>query len=426
MMIRRAYAEEAVTYTLDQCLQAGLEHSVTAANARREQAISDAVITQARAQALPNLTATASYTRMDELQEMDFGGQLVPVGSLDNYSASTEIRQVLYSGGKVRAALRAARLTSRRADLLRKEAEASVARDIRKGFYDVRHAGDAVLVQEQSLIRMQAVLADTETRFKSGKASDFDVLQVKVRVAQSALPLMAARNAYELGLESFKRLVGIDEPRLELAGELRAVPFEADVDRLTGVAMEGRAWLRLLEATLGLKAQDVAAAGAESYPQLDLVAAYQGADPYGYGASDGGWQWHWNAGMSLRWSLWDGGMTRGTVRQKRLELEQMKAEVEDAKRAVRLEVRSACLGLSHASETLATAVEAVSLARRALDIAEAKHRSGLATLLEVTEANVLLQTAELARSGALRDHLKARADLAYATGQDDLAGDNKP
>ncbi len=96
------------TYRIDDCMSRALETSGQAINARTDQVIAHSRRTQARSLALPHLSAEGSYTRLDEVQTMTFGDQTVELGQLDNYEVKGEISQLLYAGGQVGAAPRAA------------------------------------------------------------------------------------------------------------------------------------------------------------------------------------------------------------------------------------------------------------------------------------------------------------------------------
>ncbi|MEI6972504.1 MAG: TolC family protein, partial [bacterium] len=137
-------------FTLDDCIRTGLKRSAVATNARRDKEIARATVSQARSQVLPQLTADGGYTRLDEIQSMDIGGQMVEMGTLDNYSVDFRLNQLLYSGGKMHAAIKAARLAHVYADLELANVEEGLVRDIRIGFYDILLAKSMVAVKEES------------------------------------------------------------------------------------------------------------------------------------------------------------------------------------------------------------------------------------------------------------------------------------
>jgi outer membrane protein len=118
----------------------------------------------------------------------------------------------------------------------------------------------------------------------------------------------------------------------------------------------------------------------------------------------------------VTWDVWDGRLTKGTVREKALELEKTRADLDDAERHVRLQVRQAYLDMAHAGQAVAASAGTVSRAAKALEIARARHKSGLGTYLEFTDANLALSTARLTHLVAMRDHMSAVVALRYATG----------
>jgi len=404
-------------YTLDACIRIGLERSATAANARRDRAIAGTRVTQARSEALPQLDLSASYTRLDELQKIDLGDGSEELGTLDNYSASATARQVLYASGKVRTALRAADLFAERADQLRLETEAALVRDIRTGFYDLLLARERIAVFEKSVSQLASLRKQTEEKFRSGTASEFDLLSARVRLLNARPDLIGARNDYRMAREDFRRLLNMEDEPFAVVGELACRPVEADLDDLVAQALRERPALRAMEIEVALREAEARAAGAEGLPRLDAEFSYNGANSYGYVGFEDEWQWHWNAGVVLKWNLWDGGLTRATVKERRLRVEKGRTDLADFVRSVKLEVRRAYLDMRRALESVQAAQGGVELAAKALDIAAARHRTGVGTYLEFTDANLALQTAELTRLSALRDQLSAAARLDYACGR---------
>lgn len=410
--------DEPRKYTLEDCIRVGLERSATMANARRNQGVADAVIWQARSQALPHLVASAGYTRLDEVQSIDIGDDVVPMGSVDNYSAQAEVSQLLYSGGKIRAALKAATLTSQVADLGLSDTEAAMVRDIRTVFYDILMSQAAVEVRQQSLAQIQSLVDQTEVKFKNGQASEFDLITVRVRLANVTPELLNARNQWEVALEHFKRLLNATDEVFRVEGQLAFTPVDVTLESLQKEALQRRPAVRRLETALALKEQDVAAAKAEYRPSVSTFFTYNGANSYRYASYSTDWEWHWSAGAALQWNLWDGGLTAGIVRQKRLELDQMRTDYEEFEKAVLLEVKQAYLDMMYARQTVEAGNGVVALAKKALEIAKTRYDAGLATYLDYTDANLALRTAELTLNGALRDHMKAVARLDYAGGGD--------
>jgi outer membrane protein len=88
----------------------------------------------------------------------------------------------------------------------------------------------------------------------------------------------------------------------------------------------------------------------------------------------------------------------------------------DLQRAIELEIRMHWLRGRDSAEVIAATAESIGLAERALKIARARFDAGLGTNLEVTQANLELSDAQLARFVALYEYMNAVTGIKYAVG----------
>jgi outer membrane protein len=416
-------------YTLEECVRIGLERSATALNAVRDKDISRATVIEARSRIFPQLSVDGSYTRLDELQTMDIGGTSLEMGTLDNYSVNFKATQALYSGGQLSASIEAAKLANVYADWELADVEAGLIRNIRTGFYDILLAKSAVGVKEESVKQIQALVEQTEQKFKNGRASEFDLLSARVRLANEKPELIRVRNVHQLAIEAFKRLINVDDDGFDVDGVLGCQPVTDTLDAFCRTALVNRPVLKLMEAAVDLREQDVTVARSAYYPSVNSYFLYSGANSYQFVSFGNDLQWRWNAGVTVNWSLWDSGLTRSIVKGKRLELEKAKTTLEDNRRAVVLEIKQAYLDMEMARETIEAGRGNVEMAEKALTISKSRFDSGLATYLEFADSNHALREAQLSLLVAMRDYMTAVARLNYAAGIDRItnqqAGDKK-
>ncbi len=416
-------AEDIPELTLEDCLRIGLERSVTVENARRDEAIADSRIRQIRAQALPELKARGSYTRLDKVESFDMGDGPLEFGKLDNYAVSAEASQLLYSGGSVQAGLKAAELfsASRHQSTLR--AKQQLMRDIEIAFNGILLNEASVEVQRESLEQLRALVEQAKARFKNDTASEFDVLSARVRLANQEPALILAHRNLEIAMESFRNLLHLDEKRFRLKGKLDFEPMEIDYEKWRGEGLLRRPELKRQEQIIGLWQQDIRVEQGSRLPTVKARATYEGMNPGSSFSSDADWDWGWNAGFTLEWSIMDGGLRRGRVLEKRIELSKARANLSDMERAVELEIRTAYLDVMHSAEAVAATAGNVELAEKSMAIARTRYDVGLATYLEYTDANLAMSDARLLWYGALRSHRAAIAQLRCACG---LGAGEKP
>lgn len=403
--------------TIDDCVQIGLKQSGTALNATRDELIANERVRQARSQALPRLSLSSQYLRLDELQKITFGDSTIEMGTIDSYSVETRIEQLLFNGGKVNAALRAARLSKDYAQLNKKETEARLIKDIKTGFNRILLARSAVEVMESSVKQLQSYMQQTEEKKANGKASEFELITAKVRYMNEKPELIRASNNCELATESFCRLIGVDSSDYEFKGKLeyKKVPLKG-IDELTKEALLQRPACKAMEDLHKLNEEDYTAAKAGLWPSLSAFGIYNGANSYKFVSYGSQWEWHWSAGLAVQWNIWDGDLTRGVIKQKKLEMEKARTDVDEMKKNVSLAIRQAYLELGRSEDTVTASEDNISLAEKAMKIAEVRYQSGLGTYLEFTDANLALRKAQLSYLNAVCDHLNAQAQLEYAAG----------
>ena len=411
--------ETARRLTLDDCLRIGLAEATAVRNAARDRSIADSTEGQIRARVYPQVTADASYTRLDRLDTVDFGSERLEVGQLDNYGAGVSVRQLLYAGGGVDAALDAAHEFNAIADLEVRRVRAATARRIRTQFADLLYLEAALDVHRQTVAQWAATLEQTEARFDREMASEFDVLNARVQLANARPMLQQASNRLAVARVAFADLLNLEDDDYRLEGELHFDPFDDDLDALLVAATGERPELAMARHGVRLREAEVAVERSEYRPQVNLSARYGGQQsPLDFGGGSD-LEWRWSATVRAEWAWLDGGLRRHRVRQKRLERDKAMEDYDALRRAVALEVRQAWLEIQQAAETVQATVDTVDLAATSMAIAETRYRTGLITRLELSDVQMALMQAQLNHIEALRRHVHAVNAIRYAVGRED-------
>jgi outer membrane protein TolC len=416
-LICAGHAEEQKSYTLTDCLELSLSRSAVARNAQLDEAIAGAKVKQARSMALPHLAFAATYRRLDELQEIDFGDEIIETGTLDNYSVDATINQLLFSGGKLSAALNAAGITRRHAAFIRGEVTSGVVLETTTLFNNILLARSAKGVVADSVELLDKLVDQTTEMLKADKAAEFDLLRAQVRYENEIPQLSQAKNTLALLQERMKKLVGLDVKDLSLDGGLAFTDVELDEKGLIDKALSSRSLLHSYQSMALLRKEGVSAAKSDMLPSMSAFVGYNGANSYGFVSfGEEEWQWHWNAGIMVNWNVWDGSLSRGILKEKKLEHAKSLVDLDDAGREVILQVKSAILTIQHAADSVAAAKRNVTLAQKSMEIAAVRHEEGISTYLDYTDANLSLKRARLQYLASVCSHMNAVAALRHAVG----------
>jgi outer membrane protein TolC len=401
---------ETPVYTLDDCLRIGLERAVPIMNAERNRQIAEATMKQARAGGLPQIDLLGNYERNDGTAAMDEDIRR------DGYGGSIVATQTLYDGGKVFSAIRAANAYRSLTAHSKTQQEALLIRTIHTSFNGILLAQANVAVQEASVKQLADFEKETRQKYEVGASSEFDWLTAQVRLANENPKLIEARNALAIAKEKFRNLLVLDPEDFNLNGDLEYTPFEPDLMALQSGAVSVRPELLVQEKTVALRREDLKTSWSSYKPKVTANAIYTQENPDRYNNASDEWADHWSAGITARWTLFDGGKRHGEVLTKGLELAKAEANRDDLLRSVSIDVRSAWLDMMAAREIIAGTTETVKLAEKALQIAKTRYDAGLATYLEFTDSNLSLTTARLNHFQSLEKHLNAVVNLKYAAG----------
>ncbi len=397
--------------TLDDALRFALENNFSIRQARQRLKEQEGLIVEVRAQALPNVSLEGNYSRSDKT---------FSATEYQNWTIGLYARQLLYSGGGVRAALDAASVTREAALLDIQSVIDNVLLDVRTRYADVLLNRERITVQEQSVALLQEQLQNVRNRFEAGSVSQFEVLTAEVALANAQPPLISARNAFRIAIDELRAVLGYQNNFVsdlrkvpEFTGELVFTPIDYDLGEALLAARERRPELRRLEQLEKAREAGLTVARSDYLPEVSLIAGYEGRKDRNSNAfsdtRDG-----WTAGVQGTWAIFDGARTRGRVAQARSQLAQARLSVSEQTLAIEVEVRRALSSLQEAAELAAAAEKVVGQATEALRLADVRYRNGAATQLDVLQARQALTEASLNKLEANYRHTIALATLRKA------------
>ena len=122
----------------------------------------------------------------------------------------------------------------------------------------------------------------------------------------------------------------------------------------------------------------------------------------------------------LSWSLYD-RVDRANVDAARANMRVSEEQEQQVVKDIAAEVEQAHLSLTSANERIAAAEASVAMARKNLEVAQARYKLDLAIPLEIVDAQVAFSNAQLQAIGARYDYLLSRAQLDRAIGADAAA-----
>ncbi len=415
--------------SLVDCLNLALSQNATILKAKSDLQANYGIVIQTRAVALPHVIASGQYKRTERnaIENLQLPGSPLQLELPDqNWNAGIQIVQSIYEGGKMVAAIRAARLTKEQSLLQYQTVVQDTLLNTRVAYYDVLLAAQQIVVHEASVELLSKELEDQQSRYNAGTVPHFNVLRAEVAVANERPALIQARNNYRIAKNNLANLLGYNLPRdiwedipLNLSGKLEAEPYQIDLPQAIEQALANRTELAALRKTEALQRENVVSARSGYKPTVQVFAGYNWYNAQFTPPVDLDHDIHgWNAGAELSWDIFDGMLTRGKVVQARALYEKSRTDVEDMGRQIELEVRTAYSQFIEAREVLDSQKTVQAEAEEALREAEARATAGTGTQLDVLDAQTSLTQARTTEIQALHDYAAARARLERAIGAD--------
>lgn len=405
-----------------------LEANPTVRKSREEASRLQGIITEARADALPDLTLTGNGLRYRDpslLNSSSFDAfpaelrdSLRPIPA-NLWDGGLQLRQTLFSF-KVGRAIKAARLgSSYGLEEIRRTRQDVALEAVRA--YDLHLlALEKARVAQKAVRQKEKHLEMARTRRAAGVATELDVLRSQVDLENQRVTLLRMQGQADLARGALNAVMvrPIDAP-VEPTDSLQYLPFEMTLEEAVREALEKRP--EAAEAALAerIHEQLVGIAIAEGRPSLELNGAW------GWSVREPGNFMHddfakWNLAVTLKVPLFDGLRTSGRVAQARAERAKATQDRIALENRIRLQATEAFDRLRVAGSIVEAAQLNVEQARRALEMTEANYRHGAATTLDVLDAQAALTVAESNLVEGLHEHGGARATLRYVMGREPL------
>ncbi|MFL5272702.1 MAG: TolC family protein, partial [Anaeromyxobacteraceae bacterium] len=290
-----------------------------------------------------------------------------------------------------------------------------IAAGARAAFFAARAARDLVGVSRETLANEEAHLKQVQAFVQVGTRPEIDLAQVRSTRANAMVALIQAENGYDTARAQLAQAMGVQ----------RSTNFDVGDDVLPTIRGEDEALEPLFAEAVASRpelasfreqerAQSLARSAAQS-GYLPTVGAQAGISATG--PSLDSTAPNWSATVTLTWFLFQGGLTRGQVREADATLNLISAQDEQFRQEIRLEVEQARLGVRAARATVSASAEADQAARERLRLAEGRYRAGAGSIIELGDAQVALAGAAAQRVRSEFDLAASRALLLRALGR---------
>jgi outer membrane protein len=262
--------------------------------------------------------------------------------------------------------------------------------EVARAYYAVLSAGSLVEAAERSVATANEHLTAVAGRIDAGEALAIDEMRAKMELVSAEGDLVNAKNARDSTQDYLAFLLNMEPPLVLEPPPMPAVPEGTD-EALAKKALGRRPDLIAQKHNVEAAKKAAAESWAGFFPTLGLMGTYNATQNTGFSGDP----FSWNIQLFMQWVLWDGGLTAAAVSEKKSKLSEAQLEEDKLAHTVKLEVKQARRDLDNAGANVATAQKQLELARLSREMVMSRYNAGLATSLELTEADDDLRQAEV-------------------------------
>jgi outer membrane protein len=423
---------------------------------------------QARSQRLPQLNASASYTRTLASQ-FDIGGSAPAVdttkpappptpcdqylrdatattterlagledasrcalgqnpfssfgnlgfGAKNQYNAGLAFSQSLFSGGRISAQNAVANSGRRSAEIELAAQRAQVRLDVTQAYYDAALADRLVALAESSAVQTDKVLRQTQLARTVGNVSEFELLRAQVSSANQRPIVIQRQSNREVAYLRLKQLLNLP---LENAVQLTTVvddpvattaALNATAEITGDTVAVDRATVRQAAEAIDAQRGLLRVAKAQRFPTLALTSQYgKVAFPLTNFPGSGDFRTNWTVALGTQFPLFTGGRIKGDQMVAEANVRDAQARYDQLREFAALDSRVTINDLLQARAAWQASLGTAEQANRAYSIAEVRYKEGISTQLELNDARILLEQAVANRALAARNLQVARVKL---------------
>jgi outer membrane protein, multidrug efflux system len=379
-----------------------------------------ALVGEAQSGFYPGVDAGGSASR----QQISGRTATVPPGApreFSTYRGTLNLSYELDLFGRLRAGTQAARAELEASEAAREGVRLALAAQVAKSYFSLRALDAQIDLTRQTLALRESSIGLQRRRFSAGLLSEFEFRQLEAEAAaaraqlpplerareqeEAALAVLLGRSPSEI-LNEFAARKGLAEETPEAPVLPAGMPSELLLRRPDLVEAERR---------LAVANARVAVARAEMFPSIGLTAAL-GSESAALSNLFSSGAGLWSIGLGLTQPIFAGGRLEARTEAAQARERALIAQYQKTIQTAFSEVRAALSAQARSRESFEAESARAAALTDTLRLARLRYDNGIASQLDVLDAERGLLAARSSRIDALRAYRSAIADLFRALG----------
>jgi outer membrane protein len=408
----QAHAQPALRLTLAEAQRLAIQNNPRFMAAKYTAAAAYEVPKQYRASFEPTFFGSLTGVGADNGSRLAAGGLNNPV-VYDRLGTGLSVGQMITDFGRTSNLVGMAKLRAEAQDQVTETARAQILLATGSAYFAVLRARSVLQVANQTVAARQLVSDQVTALAGSKLKSTLDVSFANVNLGEAKLLQVQAQNDVQAAEAELATAMGLpNEAGFVLAEEGMPDPLPDRVDDLLRAAFQNRPELKDLRLEQSAIERLVKAEHALYYPSIGAVGS-AGFAPSGVEAVPGRYG---AIGLNVNIPIFNGGLFKARQAEAELKAKAATLNIGDLENRVARDVRVAYLNAIAAYDRLGLTDQLLRHAQQSADLAQTRYDNGLSSILELSQAQLNLTSAQISSAAARYDYQAQRVVVDYQTG----------
>lgn len=402
------------TLTLRQAEQIAVQNhpqiqaAINVATAAEEQ------VKQTRSAYYPTATGSATGVEAENNSRISAGALNSPM-VFGKYANGVAVDQLLTDFGRTHELVKSSNLHAQAQQERVITSREDVLLAVDRAYYAVLKAQTLLRVADETVKERQLVVDQVNAEFQSKLKSGLDLSFSQVDLSQAQLLQIQAQNSVQAAFADLSAALGYSDQRtFQLADETIPPQPPADWSQLIQQAMRDRP--ELISQRLDVNsAQSYATAERDLWLPKISAAGVAGLAPVRADGLDS--TRYAAAGFNVNIPIFNGHLFGALRGEAEAQARAQQDYLLDLQNRIARDVRTAWLNAQSAYQGLSVTEQLLDQAKKALDLAQARYKLGLSSIVELSQAQLNETQAEIVEASAKYDYQTDLSVLNYQLGQ---------
>jgi len=385
--------------------------------AQNETAAMEQRVVQAKAAYYPVLDGDVTGSQGNPGARIG-AGFLTDSRLFDRFGDGLTLSQLISDFGRTPNLVASSRLQASAAQLTYQATRYDVLLGVNQAYFETLRSQAIVKVAQETVAARQLLADQVTALFNNKLRSELDVSFMEVNVSQAKLLLLQAQDQVQRAFAELTRTLGSQQATTyELADEPLPPSPPLDAENLVSQAIANRPELAALQKSRDAAGRFERAEKDLSYPTASLVGV-GGYMPYidqitlpRVIPSE-----YEGIAVNVQIPIFNGGLFKARREEAHFRALEADQRLRNEAEAIARDVRSVWAGVSVAYQRLDVTAQLLRQASLALQLAQGRYDLGLSSIVELTQAQLNLTTAEIENLNAKYDYQSQYASLQYTLG----------